>query len=47
MAEEELGLSREELRRLQENALEAAFLTPDERAGLLAACGYTSRRVSI
>jgi adenosine deaminase len=45
VAEEELGLSRAELRRLQENALEAAFLTPEERAGLLTACGYTSRRV--
>ena len=41
VAEEEMGLSRDELRRLQENALEAAFLTPEERAGLLAACGYT------
>jgi adenosine deaminase len=42
VAEEELGLSRTELRRLQANALEAAFLTPEERAGLLVACGYTS-----
>jgi adenosine deaminase len=42
VAEEELGLSRDELRRLQENALEAAFLTPEERAGLLVARGYTS-----
>ena len=41
VAEEELGLSRDEIRRLQENALEAAFLTAEERAGLLVACGYT------
>lgn len=42
VAAEELGLSSAELRHLQENALEAAFLTPEERAGLLVACGYTS-----
>jgi adenosine deaminase len=40
VASEELGLSAAELRRLQENAVEAAFLTPQERAELLA--GYTS-----
>jgi adenosine deaminase len=37
VAKEELGLSEEELRRLQENALEAAFLTAEERAELLSA----------
>jgi adenosine deaminase len=37
IAREELGLSEEELHKLQENALEAAFLTPEERAELLAA----------
>jgi adenosine deaminase len=40
VAAEELGLSAAELRRLQENAVAAAFLTPEERAELLA--GYTS-----
>jgi adenosine deaminase len=33
----ELGLSEVEIRRMQETAVEAAFLTPAERAGLLAA----------
>jgi adenosine deaminase len=33
----ELGLSEAEIRRLQETAVAAAFLTPEERAGLLAA----------
>ena len=42
VAEEELGLTADELRRLQENAVAAAFLTPEERSGLLAASGYTS-----
>jgi adenosine deaminase len=40
VAAEELGLSAAELRRLQENAVEAAFLTPEEKTELLA--GYTS-----
>jgi adenosine deaminase len=40
VAAEELGLSAAELRRLQENAMAAAFLTSEERAELLA--GYTS-----
>ncbi len=40
VAEVELGLSAAELRRLQENAVAAAFLTAEERAELLA--GYTS-----
>jgi adenosine deaminase len=40
VAMEELGLSAAELRRLQENAVAAAFLTPEERAELLS--GYTS-----
>jgi adenosine deaminase len=35
MASEELGLSEAEIRRMQETAVEAAFLTPEERAGLL------------
>jgi adenosine deaminase len=35
VASEELGLSAAEIRRLQETAVEAAFLTPEERAGLL------------
>jgi adenosine deaminase len=34
VAEEELGLTPQELRTLQENALEAAFLTPEERRAL-------------
>ena len=42
VAEGELGLSETELRRLQENALAAAFLAPEERSELLAACGYTA-----
>ncbi len=42
VAAEELGLSEAEIRRLQENALQAAFLTPEEKAALLAASGYTS-----
>lgn len=42
VASEELGLSEAEIRRLQENALAAAFLAPEERAALLAASGYTS-----
>ncbi|HST95096.1 MAG TPA: adenosine deaminase, partial [Microvirga sp.] len=33
----ELGLSAAEIRRMQETAVEAAFLTPEERAELLAA----------
>ena len=37
VADEELGLSPAEIRRMQETALEAAFLTPAERAELLAA----------
>lgn len=40
VASEELGLSAAELRRLQENAVAAAFLTAEERAELLS--GYTS-----
>ncbi len=40
VAAEELGLSAAELRRLQENAVAAAFLTPEERTELLA--DYTS-----
>jgi len=36
VASEELGLSEAEIRRMQETAVEAAFLTPEERAGLLA-----------
>lgn len=36
VAETEMGLTREELRRLQEHALEAAFLDGDERRALLA-----------
>jgi len=35
VASEELGLSAAEIRRLQETAVEAAFLTPEERAALL------------
>ncbi len=35
VAAQELGLGPDEIRRLQENALEAAFLTPAERAELL------------
>jgi adenosine deaminase len=37
MAADEMGLAEEEIRRMQETAVEAAFLTPDERAELLAA----------
>lgn len=37
IAVEELGLSEADLRRMQENALAAAFLTDSERSGLLAA----------
>jgi len=37
VANEELGLSPTEIRRMQETAVEAAFLTPAERAELLAA----------
>jgi len=37
VASEELGLSEAEIRRMQETALEAAFLTPEERAELFAA----------
>src|SRR6185295_16238287 len=40
VAAAELGLSAAELRRLQENAVAAAFLTPEERSELLS--GYTS-----
>jgi adenosine deaminase len=35
VASQELGLSEAEIRRLQETAVEAAFLTPEERADLL------------
>ncbi len=35
VAQEEMGLTEAELRKLQENAVEAAFLTPEERADLL------------
>jgi adenosine deaminase len=35
VASEELGLSAAEIRRMQETAVEAAFLTPEERAELL------------
>jgi adenosine deaminase len=35
VAAEELGLGEDDLRRLQENAVAAAFLTPEERADLL------------
>ncbi|HEY4597359.1 MAG TPA: adenosine deaminase [Thermoanaerobaculia bacterium] len=35
VASAELGLSEVEIRRMQETAVEAAFLTPEERAGLL------------
>jgi adenosine deaminase len=41
IASEELGLSGAEIRQIQENALEAAFLAPEERTELLAALGYT------
>lgn len=34
IAKEEMGLTEAELRKLQENAVEAAFLTPEERADL-------------
>lgn len=37
VAAEELGLLEAEIRRLQETAVEAAFLTPEERAELLSA----------
>ena len=37
VAADEMGLAEEEIRRMQETAVEAAFLTPDERAELLAA----------
>jgi adenosine deaminase len=36
VAREEMGLTEAELRRLQENAVKVAFLTPEERAALLA-----------
>jgi adenosine deaminase len=39
VAVEELGLAESDLRRMQENALAAAFLTPAERAELLASAG--------
>lgn len=35
VARQEMGLTEADLRRLQENAVEAAFLTPEERAELL------------
>jgi adenosine deaminase len=35
IAQEELGLGEDDLRRLQENAVAAAFLTPEERGDLL------------
>jgi len=35
IAQEELGLSEDDLRKLQENAVAAAFLSPEERADLL------------
>ncbi len=38
VAADELGLSPAEIRRMQEMAIEAAFLSPAERAELLAAC---------
>jgi hypothetical protein len=34
MAERELGLTLAELRQLQENAVEVAFLTPEEKEAL-------------
>jgi adenosine deaminase len=37
VAEEKLGMGEAELRRLQENAVEAAFLSDEERAALVAA----------
>jgi adenosine deaminase len=40
VAKKELGLTSAELRRLQENAVEVAFLTPGEREVIL---GETSR----
>jgi adenosine deaminase len=39
VAREELGLTEADLRRLQENAVEAAFLTPEEREELLSRAG--------
>lgn len=35
IAQEELGLAEDDLRKMQENAVAAAFLTPEERADLL------------
>ena len=35
IAKEELGLTEDDLRKMQENAVAAAFLTPEERADLL------------
>jgi adenosine deaminase len=42
VAERELGLTLADLRRLQENALEVAFLTPEERESLLINCPLLS-----
>lgn len=39
VAEQEMGLSEEDLRSCQETALEAAFLSPEERQALLAQAG--------
>jgi len=44
MVQEEMGLSEADCRRLQENALATAFLTDEERAGLLARAGGPSER---
>jgi adenosine deaminase len=41
VAREDLGLSEDEVRRLQRNVVEAAFLTPEERSALPRASGYT------
>jgi adenosine deaminase len=41
VAVEELGLAEADLRRMQETALAAAFLTSEEREEILAASGYT------
>jgi len=44
VAKRELGLSPVELRRLQENAVEVAFLTPEEREALLGAATTVAPR---
>jgi adenosine deaminase len=41
VAVEEIGLVEADLRRMQEAAVAAAFLTPEERAEILASPGYT------